>query len=278
MKNKGTPTLLTEKILKLMKANNGDWQMPWRNKKFITCKGHYLKGNNVVSLAALSDFKRTVWGTYDQWELLGCQVQAKSKAVKLTVYKGLDKDGKHSFGKYIAFNIEQCEGDTAKFDGFDKVDINNSSKCKETDYLVGKLNAVIKIHPNKAAYNPSLDEIYMPDFKQFESSTHYYSTLLHEQGHRTGHKSRLDRELKGKFGDKKYAMEELIAELTSCFMCIELNIVSEPRKDHIQYLNNWIDLLKDDKRAFNMAVGQAQRATNYMLEQMGLESREVNNG
>lgn len=275
MKNKGTPTLLTEKILKLMKDNNSDFQMPWRNKKFITCKGHYLRGNNIVNLASLSDFKRTVWGTYDQWQALGCQVQKKAKAVKLTVYKGVDENGQHSFGKYIAFNIEQCEGDTAKFDSFDKIDINNTNRSDKIDNLINKLQAKILEHPNQAAYSPSKDEIYMPNFDQFESNTHYYSTMLHEQGHRTGHESRLNRNLKGKFGDKKYAMEELIAELTSCFMCIELDIVSEPRKDHAQYLNSWIKLLEDDKRAFNIAVGKAQQATDYMLNIMEIKQREV---
>ena len=98
---------------------------------------------------------------------------------------------------------------------------------------------------------------------------------MHEQGHRTGHESRLNRNLKGKFGDKKYAMEELIAELTSCFMCIELDIVSEPRKDHAQYLNSWIKLLEDDKRAFNIAVGKAQQATDYMLNIMEIKQTEV---
>ena len=70
-------------------------------------------------------------------------------------------------------------------------------------------------------------------------------------------------------------MEELIAELTACFMCLELSVDSEPRVDHAQYLNSWIKLLEDDKRAFNIAVGKAQQATNYMLNIMGFEIQEV---
>mgnify|MGYP001208627252 FL=1 len=272
--SKGTPTLLSEAILKLMKTEDADWQKPWRNKRFITCQGHYLSGGNLVTLASLSDFDRTVWGTYDQWNWHGCQVKKGAKAVKLTVYKGKDENNRSKFGKYIAFNIEQVDGNVNKFSGFDAVDINKDTRSDEADALITKLGSVVK-PGNMACYIPSQDEIRMPDFEQFDSAADYYGTRTHEEAHRTGHGSRLDRNLKGKFGDKKYAMEELIAELTSCFICVQLGVISAPRKDHAQYLNSWIKLLEDDKRAFNMAVGQAQKATNYMLEIMGLEIQEV---
>ena len=276
---KGIPTRITEKILKLMKTSGTDWQQPWRNKRFITCYGHILRGNNIVTLAALSKFERTVWATYDQWSDVGCQVQKGAKAVKLTVFKGYEEENgirRPKFGRYIAFNIEQCDGDTAKFDSFDKVNhIYNASTIKEIETKLDKLGMKIEYGGDRACYIPSLDLIQLPKVESFETTPAYYSTRMHESGHCTGHKSRLDRDLKGKFGDSKYAMEELIAELTACFMCLELGIDSEPRVDHAKYLNSWIKLLEDDKRAFNMAVGKAQQATNYMLVLMGLEIREV---
>lgn len=36
--SKGTPTLLSEAILKLMKSGNTDWQKPWRNKDSLLVK------------------------------------------------------------------------------------------------------------------------------------------------------------------------------------------------------------------------------------------------
>ena len=275
---KGTPTQISNAVLELMKDGNADWQRQWRNKRFITCNGHYLKGGNVVMLASLTDFYRTVWGTYDQWKYHGCQVKKGAKAVPLTVYKGKDENGRGQFGKYIAFNIEQCEGNTDKFVGFDAAPVNNAEINEDVESKLTLLNSNVKWHTSMACYNPVEDRIYIPEMGFFESATAYYSTRLHEEAHRTGHSSRLDRDLKGKFGDKKYAMEELIAELTACFMCIELGVISEPRKDHAQYLNSWIKLLTDDKRAFNIAVGKAQQATNYMLSQMGMDIMEENNG
>lgn len=273
---KGTPTQLSNAVLELMKDGNTDWQKQWRNKRFITCNGHYLRGGNLVVLASLSDYGRSVWGTYDQWSYHGCQVKKGAKAVPLTVYKGKDENGKHKFGKYIAFNIEQCDGDTDKFVGFDSPPVNNNKICNKTEAKLEMLQSKVQWHTSMAAYSPAEDVIYMPEMAFFESAAAYYGTRLHEEAHRTGHESRLARDLKGKFGDKKYAMEELIAELTSCFMCVELGVISEPRKDHAQYINSWIQLLTDDKRAFNIAVGKAQQATNYMLSQMGIDITEVN--
>ena len=47
----------------------------------------------------------------------------------------------------------------------------------------------------------------------------YYATALHELCHWTGHPSRLGRKLGSRFGESAYAMEELIAELGSAFLC-----------------------------------------------------------
>tara|TARA_R100000458_G_scaffold52597_1_gene54241 strand:+ start:5377 stop:6216 length:840 start_codon:yes stop_codon:yes gene_type:complete len=274
-KKKGTPTLITEQILRLMQTSGTDWQKPWRNKRFITVRGHILQGNNVVTLASLSDFDRSVWGTYDQWKSVNCQVKKGAKSVRLTVYKGLDDNNQPTFGKYIAFNIEQVEGDKSKFDSFDTIDCNKEEKLEEIEQLIKKCNIKFQWGSDIACYCPSTDTISMPDFKSFSSQGGYYATLFHEKGHRTGHKSRLDRDLKGKFGDKKYAMEELIAELTACFVSIALEVESEPRPDHAQYLNSWIRLLKDDKRAFNIATSKAQQATNYILNEMGVKVQEL---
>ena len=81
-------------------------------------------------------------------------------------------------------------------------------------------------------------------------------------GHWSGHKSRLDRDLKGRFGDRSYAAEELIAELTSAFLCAEWNFDAEVR--HAGYIANWISLLKADDRAFFTAASKAQHAANFL--------------
>ena len=64
----------------------------------------------------------------------------------------------------------------------------------------------------------------------------YYVTLLHELPHWTGARHRLGRDLKNRFREKAYAMEELVAELRAAFLCADLGITNEPRPDHAAYV------------------------------------------
>ena len=59
----------------------------------------------------------------------------------------------------------------------------------------------------------------------------FYATLCHELGHRAGAKSRLARDLTGRFGNEAYAIEEMVAELGSAFLCADLGLSKEPRID-----------------------------------------------
>jgi antirestriction protein ArdC len=61
-------------------------------------------------------------------------------------------------------------------------------------------------------------------FVAFKSAATFYATAFHELGHATGHKSRLDRDLRSRFGEKAYAAEELIAELCAAFLCAEFSL------------------------------------------------------
>jgi antirestriction protein ArdC len=85
---------------------------------------------------------------------------------------------------------------------------------------------------------------------------------FHELGHATGHKSRLDRDLRCRFGEKAYAAEELIAELCAAFLCAEFSLDGELR--HAGYIQSWIGLLKTDCRAFFTACSKAQAAADYL--------------
>ena len=81
----------------------------------------------------------------------------------------------------------------------------------------------------------------MPEEGLFVEGTHqcrseaYYSVLFHELGHWSGAEARLNRQLGYSFGSPEYALEELVAELTSAFLCAELQFspaASRPRALH----------------------------------------------
>jgi antirestriction protein ArdC len=93
----------------------------------------------------------------------------------------------------------------------------------------------------------------------------YYAVLFHELTHWTGHPRRLDRKLAKRFGDAAYAMEELVAELGASFLCAECAIASEPRPDHAGYIANWLEVLKNDRRAIFTAARNAGEATEFLI-------------
>jgi antirestriction protein ArdC len=102
----------------------------------------------------------------------------------------------------------------------------------------------------------------MPGYQAFKGADHYYNVAFHELTHWTGHKSRLQRDLRNRFGSRAYAAEELVAELGAAFLCAEFSIDGDVR--NAGYINTWIGLLKDDKRAFFTACSKASQAANYL--------------
>jgi hypothetical protein len=122
----------------------------------------------------------------------------------------------------------------------------------------------------RACYRPVVDLIEMPDRERFVTTStspateNYYATLLQELTHWTGHASRLNRDLKNRFGDEAYAMEELVAELGAAFLCADLGISNAPRPDHAAYVNHWLKVLQDDTRAIFTAAAKAHAAADYL--------------
>ena len=131
-------------------------------------------------------------------------------------------------------------------------------------------------HPGRfgeAYYRPGDDFISLPRFEAFKSAAHFYGTAFHELGHWTGHKSRLDRDLRHRFGERAYAAEELVAELCAAFLCAEFSIDGDLR--HAGYIHTWIGLLRADCRAFFTACSKAQAAADYLRRLVLAEHAEI---
>ena len=161
------------------------------------------------------------------------------------------------------FNADQVEGYTPAAQA-EAVDL--TERLSRVDEYVSHINA--RIEQGAPCYIPALDTVNMPDRSAFmdneegTATEHYYSTLFHELGHWTGHKTRLDRlDVKNKHG---YAFEELIAELSAAFQCRKHGIDSEPRADHAQYLSGWLKALKDDKKFIFQASAKAQKVVEFL--------------
>jgi antirestriction protein ArdC len=167
--------------------------------------------------------------------------------------------------EYTVFNVAQCEGLPEKIRNPEaKPPQNQDERDATIDEFLAHTGADIREGHGEAYFAPGKDFISMPAFGAFKSRSHFYATAFHELGHWTGHKSRLDRDLKARFGDRRYAAEELVAELTAAFLCAEFSIDGDLR--HASYIASWIDLLKKGSRAFFTAASKAQAAANYLRE------------
>ncbi len=138
-------------------------------------------------------------------------------------------------------------------------------RIEPADQFFANTGADIRHGGNQAYYAAEPDYVQMPPFVSFKDAESYCSTLAHEMTHWTKHPARLNRDFgRRKFGDEGYAREELVAEIGAAFLCCDLGITPEPRDDHAAYLDHWLNVLKDDKRAIFQAAAHAQRAVDFL--------------
>jgi antirestriction protein ArdC len=165
--------------------------------------------------------------------------------------------------EYTVFNVDQCESLPTRLTMPSSIKPRNKDERDATvDEFLACSGATIREGFGEAYYRPSDDLISLPRFEAFKSAAHFYAVAFHELGHWTGHKSRLDRDLRHRFGERAYAAEELVAELCAAFLCAEFSIDGDLR--HAGYIQTWIGLLKADSRAFFTACSKAQAAADYL--------------
>ena len=162
------------------------------------------------------------------------------------------------------FNREQIEWEGEEQDEPAPV-VDRRADCQG---IIEATGIEVRHGGNRAFYNPSADHVRLPHLESFESEDSYWSVAWHEIVHATGHNDRLGRDLSGRFGDESYAAEELIAELGAAFLCANLGIEQdgEPRPDHAAYLQSWLKVLKNDKRAIFTAAKAAEKAAEWVLD------------
>jgi antirestriction protein ArdC len=164
--------------------------------------------------------------------------------------------------RFTVFNTDQCEGLP---DG-----IASAEPPRPPSLIEPTVEAVIKasgitfrIGGDRAFYAPAEDYVQVPPPQAFFEPINWHRTALHKLGHATGHASRLNRDHSGACGTRKYAFEELVAELSAAFSCASLGIV--PTVRHADYIGAWLEVLREDNRAIVRAASQASKAADYLL-------------
>ena len=120
---------------------------------------------------------------------------------------------------------------------------------------------------DRAFYTPSADRITLPHMAQFTATAEYYSTAFHELTHSTGHSTRLNRlDKTAYFGSEAYSKEELIAEIGASALVNHAGLeTASSFRNSAAYIQNWLKVLRDDKRFIVSASGKAEKAVNLIL-------------
>lgn len=245
----------------------------------IRSNGETYQGINVVLLWGAKEtngFTSNRWYTFNQAKDAGGFVRKGSKG-SMVVYAGaLTKEVEGENGAteeqripfmktYTVFNADQIEGLSDVEPVALPVDDGANLIATAQTYF-DAIGATVRHGGDRAYWSGQSDHIQMPPRAAFEDGEAYYATLGHEHIHWTGARTRLDREFGKRFGDDRYAFEELVAELGAAFLMASLGLSADPREDHASYLAGWLKVLKTDKRAIFTAASKAQAAVNFLNE------------
>jgi antirestriction protein ArdC len=273
---------ITQRIVEAIEAGAGDFRMPWHHDGSdtttptnVASKAAY-RGVNTLALwveGQVHRYTSGIWGTYRQWAELGAQVRKGERGSCVVFWKMLDREQENQDGDsvddgnrrlfaraYTVFNADQVDGYTPPPPVIRPV----PERIERAERFCNTLGIDIRHGGGRAYYSPSTDHVQMPELGAFHEATGYYATLLHECGHASGAKHRLDRDLSGRFGSESYAMEEIIVELLSAMVCADLGLAVEPRPDHAAYIASWLKVLKNDKRAIFTAASKSQQIADWM--------------
>jgi len=272
---------VTDRIIASLEAGVAPWIKPWATDAdplaVNAASRRSYRGINVVllSLAAQArGYSRNAWLTYRQASELGAQVRGGERSTTIVFYQlrelaGSEAPERHEdepkpkvvplLRAYHVFNVAQID---RLPDRLNPPPVPASwDPCREAEWYLGISGARIE-HGSMAFYSPLDDRIQLPQRSAFPDRASYYATALHELAHWTGHPDRLNRALGRRFGEAAYAAEELIAEMSSAFLCARCRL--EGRLQHAEYIGEWLKVLKNDKRAVFTAATKAQQVADFL--------------
>jgi len=146
-----------------------------------------------------------------------------------------------------------------------EVQKNDVELSNIVNMLSQNMNVPIIYEGDRAYYSPKLDEIHLPPVKMFRSDYEVNATAFHELAHSTGHPKRLNRNIQNNpFGSEAYAYEELVAEISSCFLGFNTPQTQEHIDNHKAYIQSWIQEISKKPETLINAIKDADKAADYM--------------
>jgi antirestriction protein ArdC len=278
---------ITERILELMDKGVCPWRRPWSTRIAPPqnfCTKRQYSGMNFLMLSC-SGFQSPYFMTFRQVQTHGGTVKKGSHGFPVVYWGTTEKEahdepkgsseslGSTDDGKtrlipflrsYTVFNAEQIEGIDFPFPVREnETPFNPIERAEEVVRSWTDAPETLHGFP-RAYYRPDTDKIHLPNPQDFKTPEEYYRTRFHEMGHATGAEHRLNRPIRNRFGNEAYSREELVAEMTSAFLCAQCGLDNAVIESQSAYIENWMKAIRDDKRLVITAASQAQKAANYI--------------
>jgi antirestriction protein ArdC len=280
---------VTAKIIAQLEAGVFPWAQPWSAAAAVpglprnAVTGRAYSGVNVLILwGAVVDgcYPSQDWLTFRQALAAGGCVRKGEKGETVFYAHRFTPDNGREGGeagrdsgddaprsipflkRFVVFNAAQCDGLPARLTA-DPVPLSVRELHARAEALVAAIGADFRVGGARAFYDVAGDYVQVPPQSAFAEPLSFYRTALHEMSHLVGSAARLGRDQSGGFGSALYAKEELVAELSSAYLCAALGIA--PTVRHADYLASWLAVLRADSRAIFKAASQASKAADYLL-------------
>lgn len=273
--------MVTDRIISQLENGVIPWRKPWTGAgpAYNRVSGKYYSLANQILLP-----DRGEWATFKQWQEAGGHVKKGEKSSICIFWKMYEKKNKDSgddekpeylpvLRYYNVFHISQVEGVEAKKDDgqpyrIEGIELLHDSGADAiiTDYVNRSGIKLIEKLGSRAFYRPTTDSVTVPEKAQFENQNEWYSTVFHELTHSTGHPDRLNRLENAKFGSPAYSKEELTAEIGAAAL-MNLCELEQPQtfENTAAYIDSWLTVLRNDKKAIISAASRAEKAMNFIL-------------
>ena len=231
--------------------------------------------NDTVNDSVDYNFFDQRWATYLQISNAGWHVRKGEKGTHVLLWKpniNTKEDGGTEITSvtqriFTVFHASQIEGIPA----YVPPEVNIIAAHEKAEKIILSSGVRILFGGSQAFYSPSGDYIQVPHRGDFKSREGFYSTVLHELTHATGHKTRLNREQRcGKFS-LDYAFEELVAEMGSLFIASSAGIPQSECEfqNHASYIESWLKSLRNDNMYIFRVAAEASKAAAYLLKNAG---------
>lgn len=291
---------VADAFIKSLQENELQWKKGWHTAATVpqnAITGKTYKGLNRFFLTLQSMANNITdprWATFKQIQDKGWHLNKGAKGMKVEYWTPYDYQNKKSL-EWTEYNklLDDPErrgqiGVVAKYyHVFNAQDITGIPELPEperhpeavSDEIIDKISQNMGVEitnegGDRAYYSIREDKIFLPQKIAFASDYEYNSTALHELSHATGAEKRLNRDIKNRFGTEKYAYEELVAEISACFMGehLTMQLPLEHMENHKAYVQSWIEQISEKPAVLMKAIRDAESSANYLEYQAELIS------